>query len=572
MIVQIFDKSPFTEKIDALSRVKIFGSNAINSPEIIRFGNVTKFHDEEITYKNGREAIIPSFDNGHEVVERFYDGSRALIFNDEPCPIAQVLSEINDMDILENSLYLSQKLKLDKKNPDLIDGYWKRCFCDPGEYSSGSVVPLDFYKNDGVFDCREEMFIRDNYATIMEIKYFKTVHIPKILRLYFKPNRSRLWDSQYPRPNAKILISSELGVVLANQYEIIWWFQNCNDLDRMDFSSLQGHDVTFLVMDFAYDSKRSHNSFAEALAFKAAALRQSISVSITTFLLEHGKNTLNIPAISHARNIAGNEFVHSSQKVLNEGEFLQKCDSFKLKIDPILRGNPYELKFGRGEAVIEELLPFFFNRRQLTLFQEPATPSIRNILLKLLNGTKAFAGHPATITQTLMFCPRGNVHRIKKQLRNEKGSTLKVYEDTALLALGLNPIDEMKTLLEETRSELVLLELSGYSDTQAKSLQDAVDFCLDRGISVGIFCEDGKASPALTDMVDRNLIVGMADTNTYIIKEKMEGGPSAIRKFNFESEVVSVEESNEEELADAMKNNHKVSLVYENQQRNLQFA
>mgnify|MGYP000930038584 CR=1 FL=1 len=85
------------------------------------------------------------------------------------------------------------------------------------------------------------------------------------------------------------------------------------------------------------------------------------------------------------------------------------------------------------------------------------------------------------------------------------------------------------------------------------SMDQKFDLIFDQSISVGIFCEDGNASKALSEMVDRNLIIGMISPKSYIIKEKTEGGSSIIRKFNFEDEIVLTEESSEKELAEIMR-------------------
>ena len=42
MNFSVFDKSPFVDPIDAISRVKLFASNVADSSEIIRYGNVTR--------------------------------------------------------------------------------------------------------------------------------------------------------------------------------------------------------------------------------------------------------------------------------------------------------------------------------------------------------------------------------------------------------------------------------------------------------------------------------------------------------------------------------------------------
>ncbi len=546
MIMQIFEKSPFVDEIDACSRVRLFGSNAMSSSEIIKYGDVTKISRDGITYENGRFALIPSFDGGHLEVELFPDGSKGIEPTSGPCPIAEVLASINGTDVERNSLYLSKKLHLNQRDPDSADGYWKRCFCDPGQWTSLSSTLLEFYDADGVFDCQEEMLVKNGYPTVMETKFFKAIDSPRTLWLHFKPNRSRLWQARLPVwLQENLFITSELGTVLANQYETIWWFQNCGELDKMDFSLLRSYRPTFLLMEFLGDSSKTCNSYAEALAFKAAALRQNIPVSILALQAKYGYSL---------SDIRGTEYIEPNQTELSDDKFLQKCDDMRLSIDPILLGNPYEIKIRGNEEHPQVLLPSFFNKGRLTLLQESAcNPSIRMALISLLCGMKSLADHPSTIVKTLMFGQRGSVYRLKKQMQAIDVCALKIYEDTILLGSGQDTIDEMKALLDENRPELILFELSGYTATQEKSLLAAMDVCLDRGISVGVFCEDGNASRALSEMVDRNLIIGMTSPNSYIIKEKTEGGSSMIRKFNFEGETVLIEESSEKDLGEAMK-------------------
>ncbi|MPM91353.1 hypothetical protein SDC9_138481 [bioreactor metagenome] len=208
---------------------------------------------------------------------------------------------------------------------------------------------------------------------------------------------------------------------------------------------------------------------------------------------------------------------------------------------------------GTSSEAPRELLPSFFTERQLTLvIEQPGTPSIRQELFPILGGRKTFDGSPATSISTLLFLRNGRIHRQRKQIQGKEWARLKVYEDTALLAPGVNAPDEIKKLLDEVRPQLVLVELSGYSAAQEKALLAAVDVCLENGVGVGIFIENGDVPTALTEMTDRELIIGSVSETVFIIKEKTESG-AVIRKFDFSHQQVTFEDSNEKELAAIMQ-------------------
>lgn len=57
MNFSVFDKSPFVDPIDAISRVKLFASNVADSSEIIRYGNVTRIPGNGITYGDGNLSL-----------------------------------------------------------------------------------------------------------------------------------------------------------------------------------------------------------------------------------------------------------------------------------------------------------------------------------------------------------------------------------------------------------------------------------------------------------------------------------------------------------------------------------
>jgi len=170
----------------------------------------------------------------------------------------------------------------------------------------------------------------------------------------------------------------------------------------------------------------------------------------------------------------------------------------------------------------------------------------------LLSGWQSVEVCPATPISTLLFLRNGRIHRQRKQIQGKEWTRLKVYEDTALLAPGANTPDEMKKLLDEVRPQLVLLELSGYSAAKENALLAAVDVCLENGVGVGIFTEDGDVPTALTEIVDRKLIIGSVSETVFIVKEKIESG-EVIRKFDFSHRQVTFEDSNEKELATVMQ-------------------
>ncbi|MPM83668.1 hypothetical protein SDC9_130737 [bioreactor metagenome] len=298
-------------------------------------------------------------------------------------------------------------------------------------------------------------------------------------------------------------------------------------------------------MEFPNDALRTCNSFREALAFKTAAIRHGISVAITVASLQNEK---------HLNVFCGKSYEDSKLKNLDDEEFFQQCAQYRLSIDPILRGNPYEVKLHSNETRRRELLPFFFDQGLLTLFlEQPETPSIRRELLSLLSGKKAFDRHPSTSISTLLFLHRGKIHRQKRLIQGQNWPQLKVYADAALLASGTSAPDEMKKLLDELRPKLVLLDISGYfTAPEENALMAAMDVCLENGVAVGIFCEDGNTPTAWRAMSDRELIIGNVNESTFIVKEKT-ASPPAIRRFDFSENTIIVTDATEEDLAETMR-------------------
>ena len=84
-------------------------------------------------------------------------------------------------------------------------------------------------------------------------------------------------------------------------------------------------------------------------------------------------------------------------------------------------------------------------------------------------------------------------------------------------------------------------------------MQDAIDITLASGICVCVFCKDGCAPVALREMADYNFIVGTAAPSVYIIKNKQTNGMEWIREFDFSADTVSVTDSDENKLAEAMR-------------------
>jgi len=541
MFLKIFEKSPFIEGIDAVSRVKLFGSNAVDSPEIIKYGDVTEILGGGITGGDGRFALLPSFGGGHALVEQNADGSQIIHPTPNVCPIAEMLASIaRTPDVMSHCLMLSRKLHLNEKDPDLADGFWKRSFCDFEQPVPPGIKVLNFYAG-GIPDCREEVFCQNGYATVLEVKFFKMIDVPGVLKLFFKSNRSRLWsDCVVPTPESRIFITSELGSVLVNSDKCFWWFQNCGDLANLNYSPYSSNRTSFLVFETPEDTQRTKNSFAEALSFKAAALRNGVSISVAVVRLEGG---YDLP------ECRGKGYSDPQQEELGDEAFLRRCDDYRLSIDPILRGNPYEVKLNSRDITPQRVLPFFFDQGRLTLLQEQTgVPSICPELFPLLGGRKTLDGNPAASTSTLLFLHHGRIHRQRKQVQGKEWARLKVYEDTVLLASGANAPDEMKKLLDEIRPQLVLLSISGYSAAKEDALVTAVDVCLENGIGVGIFSEAGNAPTTLKEMADRELIIGSASETVFIVKEKTIS-PPIIRRFDFGGRDITVRPSTEEELA-----------------------
>lgn len=554
MEIIIYEKSPYAEGIDAVSRVKLFASNAVESDEIVKYGNLTRTIDGGITWGGGRHALMPSFEGGHVICDLQNMFQNSFSRNDFWPVLEAIAAASATGDVCAHCLMLCRKLRLYDRDPDLADGLWKRCYCDDSFIWPPGAMSLNF-NNGGVFDCREVAFSVDGYMTIMEAKFFKTRDSRHGGQLLFRPSTSRLWIRITPRPDTLVYITSELGTVLANipsefgtvianPGKIFCWFQNCGALEKMDFSPIRGHRIKYLIMAYPGDPLRTQNAWAEALAFKTAALRNGISVQITVVYLEKR---------SPIGGYRGEEYRDPQQKELSDAEFMKRCAALRLPIDPILQGNPYEVKLLDHDAHAENMVPHFFDRGRLTIIQEqPNKPSIRFELMQLLSGTKTINDLPAGSSSVLMFSRQGNVHRLGKQMQDRRWPKLKVYTDTALLSPGMNAAAEMKKLLDDIRPELILLEISNYSEVQEKALLEAIDVCLANGVSVGVVGEIGNIPTALQKMTDRELVVGALSDEVFIVKEKTDNA-TAIRRFDFKSERVSIEDSTEKELAEAMR-------------------
>lgn len=543
----IHDPSPYVDKIDAYSRVTLAASNAMDSPAIVKYGDVTRIPGGGITFRDGSRALIPSPVGGQSLIQQ--NENSTFIF--EPTsfhyPIADLLAVLShSCDVLNHSIYLSNKLKLSEMNPDSVSGYLTRCFCDPGQPATLGATALLPWSYKGVFDSMWELLMVNGYATLLETKFFKSVNVPGVLRLYFKPTQSRLLSTcVVVQPGANILITSELGLALKEREDgAHYYFQNSGDLDEIDFCSLEPYSTAFLVLDLADNPMRLRHDLAEALAFKTAAWRRSVAIPITVARLE---NPLSWD------NPYGKRYTVTKQTDWSDGEFIRQCEFYRLPVDPILGGNPYEIKLENDYTEEIPLVPIFFDRGRLTILTESARKaSIRAALFSLLSGKKRFPGQPARAINTLLFCQRGRSTMLQKYMRRADISKFEVYEDAALLTSGKNAGDEMDAFLNKLRPELVLLALSGYTEAQEKSLEEAIDLCLSRRISVGVFCDIDNVPPMLEDMADRHLVIGTVGPGVHIVKEKNGDAAPLIQELNFESEVVVAKESTEKALAEAM--------------------
>ncbi len=545
MITQCWNPSPFTEAVDAISRVALFGTNAVGTPDIVHYGPVTKIPDGGITCGNGRLALLPFPAGGYSVAACLPDGSAVYQPTVNGQSIVQFLACANGTgDISNTCRYLSRKLNLCDRAPDRVEGYLRRCFTDIGYLDDTQTGSMIFRSPDGVLDCIEELLWVNGHATVMEVKFFKALDAGEVLKLWFTPRRSRIKEPAWCIPNTgtPVCITSELGIVLANQVDPLYWFQDCGDLDQVDFSCLRGNPATFLVTDFSAAPWRTRNSLAEALALKTAAHRKGIKISISTVELHNERPLMEV---------AGREYDSAHPELLTDEAFFQQCRTHGLKIDPVWLGNPYEVRYTPATTGTEPLLPFFFDRGRLAVFQEPAEKLVfRTALLPLLNGSNPFPDilNIARPVATLMFCRRGRIHRLRKQIGTPEYRRLHVYEDGMLLNAEADAMKELGSLLETVQPELVLLELSGYSEAQEKSLLSAIDLCLERGIAVGVFCEVGAACAELDTMSDKEFIVGREGAETYIIKTRFEDGSSVIQRFRFGDTPITIESASEKEL------------------------
>lgn len=542
MNFSVFDKSPFVDPIDAISRVKLFASNVADSSEIIRYGNVTRIPGNGITYGDGNLSLR-SFPGERQVLtERCRDGSSVMLMTPDACPITDILAaSACTADVARNSLYLCCKLQLDKKDPDSADGLWKRCFCDPSQTPSPGIRPLDFW-SDGVLDCREEVLMINGYSTVVEVKFFKTANSPDVLKLYFKPNRSRLYINYPHNTKHELCISSELGII-RNPWDDCCWYQNYGKPEDIDFSSLRDRRAFFGILDDGA-SLRIRNAYAEAAAFKAAALHQGIRIPITTFHLKDG-----IPM----QGVKGKEYVNAQREQLSDEDFVTRCKKHQVRIDPILCGDPYEIKLRQREITGKSLPAPFFERGRLSIFQElTEDQGFRKELFALTINAKSMGECTAPSILPLILCRKGGIHRLKKQLFDYADSFV-IYQDSAILDSDSCPAEATEKLLADVQPELVFFDIAGYSSAQEQMLQDAIDITLASGICVCVFCKDGCAPVALREMADYNFIVGTAAPSVYIIKNKQTNGMEWIREFDFSADTVSVTDSDENKLAEAMR-------------------
>lgn len=112
MEIRIFEKSPYVDGIDAVSRVSLWAFNKMNSDEIIKAGNVTRLPNGGMTFGDGRIATNPSFGCGPFLETLLADGTRLLLPSDGVYSMPMILAEANYKSETENSLYLCEKLGL----------------------------------------------------------------------------------------------------------------------------------------------------------------------------------------------------------------------------------------------------------------------------------------------------------------------------------------------------------------------------------------------------------------------------------------------------------------------------
>lgn len=138
---------------------------------------------------------------------------------------------------------------------------------------------------------------------------------------------------------------------------------------------------------------RIRNAYAEAAAFKAAALHQGIRIPITTFHLNDG-----IPM----QGVKGKEYVNAQREQLSDEDFVTRCKKHQVRIDPILCGDPYEIKLRQREITGKSLPAPFFERGRLSIFQElTEDQGFRKELFALTINAKSMGG----VYSTLHFTP-----------------------------------------------------------------------------------------------------------------------------------------------------------------------
>ncbi len=541
--LKIFDESPHAERIDAVSRVDLYGINAIGSKEIAQYGNVTNLSDDSCTFGDGFIAL-EMFSGIPSAVEMLPDGSRQQRYTLSQIPLLELLIPDKSEEEVQNyCLHLCDKLGLNTKDPDKISGYFSRCFTGfdisvhrhCGYAESPSLLQTISLNNVFAFnivsDSILELWDIFGYKTIVEIKYFKNDKHPEIISFPFKPTKSSLRKQLYSKYIKQCYITSELGGAMENEDHI--WLHNCGDFfDEMDFSAIKTSvRPIFSIMEFDEDKERTRKAFAEAVSFKAAALRKGITIA---------QSIVNLQPTGKKETFNG-----TLANLLKDEELVRRCIEMGIHVDRILSGSPYELKIDRKKRSLEAILPGFIDKGGLSIFQDYSDNFYRN-LLTLLAGKKQLSCCSHVKIKTMAIFKKGATFRTQK-LFESFADDFTLIEDSALFNDGLIPADAIQQLVSEYHPKLMILKFSDYKPAHEDKLIEALDTALSLNIACAVFCTNGDVPPKLESLADNMLVVGDQEDNIFIIKHKSKND-CKIMQYNFTDVNVIVSNSSEEDL------------------------
>lgn len=184
-----------------------------------------------------------------------------------------------DMEDIACGKYLCSQCNLTGLNTS-VDANW--CISAIDNSSCGDFLSPTYpvYTPEGIFHHRLEIFVRNKWLAVLHLAFAQARNYPEIAVLYRTPEAMWFYTNPNWRDNRNmpIYLTTEIGIVLANAEEAVFWIQKIEWIDSIDCEFFRGHEVKLIVLDEVEESRRT--SYENALRILSRFKELNIKIHV----------------------------------------------------------------------------------------------------------------------------------------------------------------------------------------------------------------------------------------------------------------------------------------------------